>query len=97
MLPDLRFLNQLSVANVQGIGSIPTARLERKLGELPSDVMLQNPIAFSLHQTAIAHQHSQTRSPFPQIKQRSQLLFSLCFVMPTHSDDVYIFVIKAIH
>jgi len=45
VLPDLRFLNQLSVANVQGIGSIPTARLERKLGELPSDVMLQNPIA----------------------------------------------------
>ena len=37
----LRFLNQLSVANVQGIGSIPTARLERKLGDLPSDVMLQ--------------------------------------------------------
>jgi mRNA interferase MazF len=41
VLPNLRFLNQLSVANVQGIGSIPTARLERKLGDLPSDVMLQ--------------------------------------------------------
>ncbi len=41
VLPNLRFLNQSSVANVQGIGSIPTVRLERKLGELPSDVMLQ--------------------------------------------------------
>ncbi|MFO0311298.1 MAG: type II toxin-antitoxin system PemK/MazF family toxin [Pseudanabaena sp.] len=39
--PNLKFLNQSSVANVQGIGSIPTERLERKLGDLPSDVMLQ--------------------------------------------------------
>lgn len=39
MLPRLRFLYQDSVANVQGIGSIPTARLERKLGELPDDVL----------------------------------------------------------
>ena len=41
VLPSLKFLNQLSIANVQGIASIPTARLERKLGDLPSDVMLQ--------------------------------------------------------
>ncbi|MFM7885363.1 MAG: type II toxin-antitoxin system PemK/MazF family toxin [Pseudanabaena sp.] len=41
VLPNLKFLNQSSVANVQGIASIPTARLERKLGDLPSDVMLQ--------------------------------------------------------
>ena len=41
VLPNLKFLNQSSIANVQGIGSIPIARLERKLGELPSDVMLQ--------------------------------------------------------
>jgi mRNA interferase MazF len=41
VLPNLKFLNQLSIANVQGIASIPTARLERKLGDLPSDVMLQ--------------------------------------------------------
>ncbi|MFN4966229.1 MAG: type II toxin-antitoxin system PemK/MazF family toxin [Pseudanabaena sp.] len=40
-LPNLKFLNQSSIANVQGIASIPTARLERKLGDLPSDVMLQ--------------------------------------------------------
>ena len=41
VLPKLKFLNQSSIANVQGIASIPTARLERKLGELPIDVMLQ--------------------------------------------------------
>ena len=41
VLPNLKFLNQSSIANVQGIASIPTARLERKLGELPNDVMLQ--------------------------------------------------------
>ena len=41
VLPNLKFLNQSSIANVQGIASIPTARLEHKLGDLPSDVMLQ--------------------------------------------------------
>jgi mRNA interferase MazF len=41
VLPNLKFLNQLSIANIQGIASIPTARLERKLGDLPSDVMMQ--------------------------------------------------------
>jgi mRNA interferase MazF len=41
VLPRLRFLTQDSVANVQGIGSIPTVRLERKLGKLPDDVFLQ--------------------------------------------------------
>jgi mRNA interferase MazF len=41
VLPNLKFLNQSSIANVQGIDSIPTATLERKLGDLPSDVMLQ--------------------------------------------------------
>jgi mRNA interferase MazF len=41
VLPNLKFLNQSSIANVQGIASIPTARLERKLGDLPIDVMLQ--------------------------------------------------------
>jgi mRNA interferase MazF len=29
------------VANVQGIGSVPRVRLERKLGELPTDAMLE--------------------------------------------------------
>jgi mRNA interferase MazF len=40
-LPKLRFLDRDSVANVQGIGSIPTVRLERRLGELPNEVMLK--------------------------------------------------------
>jgi mRNA interferase MazF len=49
-LPKLRFLDRGSVANVQGIGSIPTARLERKLGELPNEVTLkiQETILFAL-------------------------------------------------
>ncbi|HEY5991632.1 MAG TPA: type II toxin-antitoxin system PemK/MazF family toxin [Candidatus Udaeobacter sp.] len=38
-LPRLQFLKSESVANVQGIGSLPVTRLERKLGELPDDVL----------------------------------------------------------
>jgi mRNA interferase MazF len=38
-LPRLPFLNQDSFANVQGIGSIPTVRLERKLGKVSNDVL----------------------------------------------------------
>ncbi|HCN28703.1 MAG TPA: transcriptional regulator [Verrucomicrobiales bacterium] len=34
-LGHLRFLSPESVANVQGIGSLPKARFERKLGVLP--------------------------------------------------------------
>ena len=40
-LPSLGFLDRNSVANVQGLGSLPTARLERKLGKVPNDVMTQ--------------------------------------------------------
>jgi len=40
-LPKLRFLNQKSFANVQGLGSIPQVRLERKLGDLPPEVLYQ--------------------------------------------------------
>ncbi|NJK39832.1 MAG: type II toxin-antitoxin system PemK/MazF family toxin [Oscillatoriales cyanobacterium RM2_1_1] len=49
-LPKLRFLNKDSVANVQGLRSIPTVRLERKLGDLPTIVMKQikPAIAFAL-------------------------------------------------
>jgi mRNA interferase MazF len=36
-LLSLRFLPEPSVANVQGIASLPLSRLERKLGELPED------------------------------------------------------------
>ncbi|HEY5893348.1 MAG TPA: type II toxin-antitoxin system PemK/MazF family toxin, partial [Chthoniobacterales bacterium] len=38
-MPKLPFLRLEGVANVQGIGSLPVKRLERKLGVLPADVM----------------------------------------------------------
>jgi mRNA interferase MazF len=41
-LPALPFLKQGSVANVQGLGSIPSVKLERKLGELPEATMLSS-------------------------------------------------------
>ncbi len=40
-LPKLHFLRQDSFTNVQGLASIPTIRLERKLGLLPDDVFFQ--------------------------------------------------------
>lgn len=49
-VPKLQFLHQDSVANVQGLASIPTAYLERKLGRIPSAVMaeLKQALAFAL-------------------------------------------------
>ena len=44
VLPRLSFLNPgsaPSVANVQGLGSIPTVRLERRLGKMPDSVMIE--------------------------------------------------------
>src|SRR3989442_2471721 len=38
-LPRLQFLKSESVANVQGVGSVPVTRLERKLGEVPEEVL----------------------------------------------------------
>jgi mRNA interferase MazF len=35
----LRFLREASVANVQGIGSIPSVRLQSKIGVVPSDIL----------------------------------------------------------
>lgn len=40
-LPRLPFLDRDSVANVQGVASIPTVRLERRLGRLPAAVMTE--------------------------------------------------------
>jgi len=40
-LPKLSFLDRESVANVQGLGSIPHIRLVRRLGALPADSMLR--------------------------------------------------------
>ena len=50
VLPKLRFLNQDSYANVQGLGSMPKVRLERRLGKLSDNVMRQikNAILFAL-------------------------------------------------
>lgn len=38
-IPKLSFLRLEGVANVQGIGSIPVKRLERRLGILPPEVL----------------------------------------------------------
>jgi mRNA interferase MazF len=49
-IPRLPFLDRDSVANVQGLGSMPTARLERRLGKVPTDVLgkLKGALAFAL-------------------------------------------------
>ncbi len=41
VLPKLNFLDQSSVANVQGISSLPVIRLEKKLGEVSNPVMIK--------------------------------------------------------
>jgi mRNA interferase MazF len=40
-LPKLSFLDRESFANVQGLGSIPLVRLERRVGVLPAETMLK--------------------------------------------------------
>ena len=49
-LPRLPFLDRESVANVQGLGSLPTVRLERRIGRLSTEVMghLKDALAFAL-------------------------------------------------
>jgi mRNA interferase MazF len=49
-IPKLAFLNAISVANVQGIASIPIVRLERRLGKLSEEVMteIRRALAFAL-------------------------------------------------
>lgn len=51
VLPNLRFLSQNSYVNIQGLGSIPKVRLERKLGKLSDNVLVEvkNTIAFALN------------------------------------------------
>ena len=46
----LPFLDHVSVANVQGLGSLPAVRLERRLGKLPAEVMvkIKNALVFAL-------------------------------------------------
>jgi len=40
-LPRFPFLDRDSVANVQGLGSLPAVRLERKIGRLSNAIMAQ--------------------------------------------------------
>jgi mRNA interferase MazF len=49
-LPRLPFLDRESVANVQGLGSLPTVRLERKIGQLSAQMMerLKDALALAL-------------------------------------------------
>jgi mRNA interferase MazF len=49
-LPRLPFLDRDSVANVQGLGSVPVVRLERRLGALPQAVLseIKKALAFVL-------------------------------------------------
>ena len=49
-LPRLPFLDRESVANVQGLGSLPTVRLERRIGRLSAEIMerLKVALAFAL-------------------------------------------------
>jgi mRNA interferase MazF len=49
-LPRLPFLDRESVANVQGLGSLPTVRLERKIGRLFAAALerLKEALAFAL-------------------------------------------------
>jgi mRNA interferase MazF len=46
----LPFLDRESVANVQGLGTLPTVRLERKIGRLSAEIMarLKDALAFAL-------------------------------------------------
>ena len=49
-MPELPFLREVSVANVQGTGSIGITRLEKKVGVLPEDVFakLKEVLRFTL-------------------------------------------------
>ena len=49
-LPRLPFLDRESVANVQGLGSLPIVRLERRIGRLSVGIMeqLKDALAFAL-------------------------------------------------
>lgn len=49
-LGNVRFLKEISVANVQGIGSIPVSRLQRRLGSLPAETLekIKQTVRFAL-------------------------------------------------
>ena len=47
----LSFLREESIANVQGVASLPIARLERKLGQVPNDTLekVKQALAFAMN------------------------------------------------
>jgi mRNA interferase MazF len=49
-LPRLPFLDRESVANVQGLGSLPIVRLERRIGRLSAEIVerVKHALAFAL-------------------------------------------------
>lgn len=49
-LGTLKFLREPSVANVQGIGSIPSMRLQRKIGVIPANILtrIKDALRFAL-------------------------------------------------
>ena len=51
VLPRVPYLTRDSVANVQGLGSLPKVRLERRLGKLSDEVMdtIKHAISFALN------------------------------------------------
>lgn len=63
-LPGLPFLRQGSVANVQGLGSVPSVRLERKLGELSEEIMLmiKQALMFALDLKSVAQQDKTSKT-----------------------------------
>lgn len=44
-IPRLPFLDQESFANVQGLSSTPTVRLERRLGRVPASILTELKVA----------------------------------------------------
>jgi mRNA interferase MazF len=75
-IPKVRFLNQESVANVQGIGSLATVRLGRKLGVMPSalfaDIKRATAWAMDLELKADAPKHESVTQPVVQSLQSNR-------------------------
>lgn len=70
-LPRLNFLREQSTANVQGIGSIPVARLEYRLGTVSQPILdeIRSAIRFALNMEE--HQPTLGLTPIPPNKPNS--------------------------
>src|SRR5271169_2970801 len=58
-LPRLPFLDRESVANIQGLGSLPTVRLERKIGRLSAS--RRDPFSCRPETRCFANSHAESR------------------------------------